>query len=351
MTARREYLKYNTWKDPESEVYAPEKLSMMKSAKFGNCNWRPYKKLVWDSKTWKLVNKSIRRFLKNHVGKSYNKTYSEFREKFPKNIGKINLVEEFKSRFLVNQPQRFPYISYSEDWAYYVDEQGILRDAYTRPTKDKNIKINIRSTITKYSFSENVFKDFAIFNLVKASLSKDLRQYLDPYIIFSEEEYNEICRTLFGVHTDLTWKLSSLKTEEYWINHKCTLFASSRRWNYKTLKWEHISSCLTETSAKLFVFTKYVEEDCDIIKAGSPEHIRYLEDSRKTLDSKIRQSEKEKEKERDELLHNIISERKRKEKERDLINRDRLGFDEYSFIGESYHGQQRKKRNGKNKRK
>lgn len=29
----------------------------------------------------------------------------------------------------------------------------------------------------------------------------------------------------------------------------------------------------------------------------------------------------------------------------DIIDRDRLGFDENSFIGEFYHGQKRKKRN------
>ena len=36
--------------------------------------------------------------------------------------------------------------------------------------------------------------------------------------------------------------------------------------------------------------------------------------------------------------------RKKKEEDKNIIDRDRLGFDEDSFRGEFYHGQKRKKK-------
>ena len=43
------------------------------------------------------------------------------------------------------------------------------------------------------------------------------------------------------------------------------------------------------------------------------------------------------------LLHDLENEKKRKELVKNIVDRDRHGFDENSFIGEPYHGQKRKK--------
>lgn len=40
-----------------------------------------------------------------------------------------------------------------------------------------------------------------------------------------------------------------------------------------------------------------------------------------------------------------MEKRKAEEHKNDIVDRDRLGFDENSFKGEFYHGQKRKKRN------
>ena len=69
---------------------------------------------------------------------------------------------------------------------------------------------------------------------------------------------------------------------------------------------------------------KHFAEERDEIKKARRERLHRLEEYRENL------------------LHDIEDERRRKERETDLIKRDSHGFDENSFIGHPYHGQQRK---------
>ena len=59
---------------------------------------------------------------------------------------------------------------------------------------------------------------------------------------------------------------------------------------------------------------------------------------------KERESDKLKKEYNDSLLYSIEYNRKKKEEGKNIIDRDRLGFDECSFKGDAYHGQQRKKK-------
>ena len=75
---RREYLKHNG--DLEE---LPKKLSMRNSAKYGNCNWKPWVYRYRCSKLRMMYHK-IDNFIKSRVSKSYDEVYSEFRKKFPR---------------------------------------------------------------------------------------------------------------------------------------------------------------------------------------------------------------------------------------------------------------------------
>ena len=62
------------------------------------------------------------------------------------------------------------------------------------------------------------------------------------------------------------------------------------------------------------------------------------------IHKKERESDKLKKEYNDSLLYSIEYSRKKKEEAKDIIDRDRLGFDDDSFKGEEYHGQKRKKK-------
>ena len=76
----------------------------------------------------------------------------------------------------------------------------------------------------------------------------------------------------------------------------------------------------------------------------SPEYKQWKKETQKQKDKELREHLKKREIINETLLHDIESDRKYKERVKDIVDRDRLGFDENSFIGEFYHGQKRKKR-------
>ena len=58
----------------------------------------------------------------------------------------------------------------------------------------------------------------------------------------------------------------------------------------------------------------------------------------------MRKKNKDKKEYCENLLYSIEYSRKKKEDDINIIDRDRLGFDDNSFKGDAYHGQQRKKK-------
>ena len=68
-------------------------------------------------------------------------------------------------------------------------------------------------------------------------------------------------------------------------------------------------------------------------------------ETQKQKDKELREHLKKREIINETLLHDIESDRKYKERLKDIVDRDRMGFDENSFKGDFYHGQKRKKKN------
>ena len=76
---------------------------------------------------------------------------------------------------------------------------------------------------------------------------------------------------------------------------------------------------------------------------NSSDYIRYKKEISDRKRKERREYKKAKDEYNDDLLFCLEYNRKKKEEERNIIERDRLGFDEDSFKGEFYHGQKRKK--------
>lgn len=373
MGVRREYIKHKAWKqipytnnleaDLIDGIYegltenVPTHASMRESATDGNCNWKPWVYSVYHSDKWDMIRQKMGKFIEAHVGRSFNKTFSEFKEKFPAYYGKIDVAKEFLERFTNYNPRtekvyfRGGIISEkARYWSFYIDDYGIIRSAFleSRKPKNKTVKINMRSSEKLYSFRKYVFEHPEILAIVEARMSKKYRQYLDPEIKFSQKIYDAILWDIGG--KQLNEELAALRSIEWWrANNYCWYFDKNHYdWDPGN-GWTRSVNALSDTAMKKLLFDSYTVEDCDVVEAGSPEHRRYLEDNRKASASERRFYEEQNKAHRESLLHNIMEKRKAEEHKNDIVDRDRLGFDEDSFKGEFYHGQKRKRNKKKNK--
>ena len=82
----------------------------------------------------------------------------------------------------------------------------------------------------------------------------------------------------------------------------------------------------------------------DILKRGTPEYVKYRAEEKDCKNKQRREKKKLEEETHSTLLWSIEDKRKAIEVVKDIIDRDRLGFDDESFKGEFYHGQKRKKK-------
>ena len=74
----------------------------------------------------------------------------------------------------------------------------------------------------------------------------------------------------------------------------------------------------------------------------SSEFRRYKKEQLDKYNKDLRKKKKDKKEYCENLLYSIEYSRKKKEDDINIIDRDRLGFDDSSFKGDAYHGQQRK---------
>ena len=92
------------------------------------------------------------------------------------------------------------------------------------------------------------------------------------------------------------------------------------------------------------MFPKYEYRKFDILKRGTPEYAKYKAEEKERKNKEEREKKKLNEETISTLLWSIEDKRKADELAKDIINRDRLGFDDESFKGEFYRGQKRKKK-------
>lgn len=369
---RWEYLKHGGWKkinngkayaDVIDGVYddvddiVPKKASMRSSAKYGNSCFIPHHRYsAYQSDKWDMYSQKISHFLSSRIGKSFNKVFSEFKEKFPEQFGNIHLPSEFKSRFLsLHELEKCNYSLghfRTKHWAYYVDENGIIRNLYIelkkkdKPRKSKKVEINLRSINHFYRFNDNVFEDGRLYNIIESRLPGKYKYLLERGKEFSEFIYRDITNTLLG-SWQFAAELAKLHSEDWYFEHYNYRFGQHKEdYNFELRDYRIKIPVLNTGHVENFIFSKRTVKDCDKLFAGSPKHLQYIQDNRKHHESIQRKNKKDRELEYDNLLHTIEESRKDTERQRmqDIIDRDRLGFDENSFFGEFYHGQKRKKK-------
>jgi hypothetical protein len=316
---RREYLKHK--KSDLEEL--PKKLSMRNSAKYGNCNRRP--SICHDScDKLKMMYHRINKFIKSRVGKSYDEVYSEFRNKFPEYFAGVNLVDDFKNHFEKYQDCHYNW----RDHNYYVDDNGLIQDGYNKPIKPKTVKINIRSKVIEYSFTDYVFEDKRLLDIITTYLPRNYYKYLIKGVSFSERVHDSIKSYLIKKHV---LEALTLLYSDKWFTSKDWYYCVESIYKWTGSHYVKTGTAINSAGIELLVFKKNIIEDCDIVEIKSKAFKRSIQDNLKTQKSIRRNREKQKELEREYLLHDLLQERKKKEKEENELIRDRHGFDDHSF--------------------
>ena len=101
---------------------------------------------------------------------------------------------------------------------------------------------------------------------------------------------------------------------------------------------------------KIYETKEYVESCFEIAEdnvvyvfdENSTDYRQYKKECQDKKHKEDRERRKRNEEYNENILYCIEYDRKKKEHDEDIVDRDRLGFDEDSFKGEPYHGQKRK---------
>jgi hypothetical protein len=120
----------------------------------------------------------------------------------------------------------------------------------------------------------------------------------------------------------------------------------------QSIKYDNIVKDRWGYSEYIYDTRDYVEScfeiaDDDVLyifDENSSEYKQYKKECQDKKHKADRERRRRNEEYNDNILYYIEYNRKKKEHDKDIVDRDRLGFDEDSFKGEFYHGQKRKKK-------
>ena len=299
----------------------PQRLSMRRTHYKDGYDMKMYDHGV---QNYKIVGRYIDRYLKKSVGKNYNKIKKHILEKMKDfNVAwhESNLVE-YSLSTRVEFKDGDTHLG-----EYVIDSQGRLKINKKEETRKQywiNKKKEKKETVgyDRINVSFHLKKDLTdnqilLLRAVLVDNGINLGDWFHHLCCgggISEEKYNAI--------------INNIKTE------RKKVCAHGFIWHIKTsFALEFVESC--------FLMDGEIRYHLDY---KTPEYKKWIKETQKQKDKELRERLKKREIINETLLHDIESDRKYKERSKNIVDRDRLGFDENSFMGEFYHGQKRKKR-------
>lgn len=263
-------------------------------------------------------------FIKDHVGCGFNKTFKEWCKRHKKIENGINTREYFKKQ-LWDKTHNYYY-------GFYLDENNIIRQRqYKRPRKPSLTIVESESEIV-YEVNKKALQLFEIKRYLKEHLDNHTFDMLYNNRFITYKQY----RSLFNKPNTVSLNELSIK-----VNY----FSSLYLWQGIFYETQHILNYIDKQLRPLF--KEKILYGVKQIYRGEKEYKRHFaeqEDQNKKIE---RERKKRIIENKENLLHRIEEKRKWEKEKNDIIDRDRLGFDENSFKGEAYHGQKRKKRKNK----
>lgn len=259
------------------------------------------------------IYKDIDIFLRGHVGQEFDFVFSKFCIKFPKTVGNVNTRAEFLSKFSSRYGK----------WEYYIDDDGKIQTEkrYIKPRNEVKVYYDEPSVKVVKPNVQLLEKSSAIKSYIYKSLGKE------AYDIIMEGK--EIPKTEFDKY---------LRNAPYRFKNELSFLAI---YHLKLFtRWSRSGSiCVFDQLFKEYEYRRF-----DVLKEGTPEYDKYMAEEKDRKNKLVREFKKEREEKLSNLLWSIEDKRKAAEIAKNIIDRDRLGFDDESFKGEFYHGQKRKKK-------
>ena len=261
-----------------------------------------------EHKLRKLRNK-IDRYLEKNVGNNIDVVIKEFIERNHHNINDYcHIIDMFS-----NDNEGF--IRYSRGRHFYVDNNGFIN--IKRNEKYNTFIVDDNPSYCKHVNIDYINKHIDFKNAIIGIIGIDIWEYVvSRNGILQEHEFHRIF------------------TED---NHKYSMLC-------KIIDLYRPSTCRFWDDTFVFSTVKIFNDEIKITR-GSKEYKKYFSEKNKNRKKLARNLKHKKEEELQHLLTDITSQRKNKENEKNIIDRDRLGFNDESFKGEPYHGQKRKKKN------
>ena len=295
--------------------------------------WREYKNCkrqekVYDKSYYHFSDfyDECRRFIRANVGRNFDKAFSEFCKKYPKFVNDINTRAHFMEQFR-NGIHKAGLFSEFE-----IDNQNRIQ-LVKRPKRERrgityydgnDVEIGILINTTLLNHPK-------IFSYFVNKVDKDTFMML--YYGSGELTPEQYLKIFLRNHAD-EYELSNLIDEILIERHHA---------GFKGFNWQPNT---TVKRSLYHLFKEYYKGGKVTIykKDKDYDKIRYeLEDLNRKLNREYKRSEKEYV---DNIIGNVFERHKERdrikaaeERAKDIITRDRLGFDEYSFKGETKYGE------------
>ena len=301
---------YSSSQDDYEDMCSPRHESMRKSvdrhskrAKYRRA-YRIYDHYDRDFYRW------LKRFIKSSVGKDFNYIYNKIREKF--RYGPVNGSPLDKLESYVDMSET-PCSNYTKN--YYFDSNSILRCRNKKySTRPNSVTVNYGEPIAIRKLNrKTVLENSKVYNALLSILGWYKLNYLLEGNPIGREDMNRI-------ESITRWRVD-------WLPYYASTLAEL---------------CITRE----VIYPKQVS-----YSRGTKDFSRYYAEEKKRTRKFERECRKQREEKNKWILYRIEAMKKEKEEQLNTVTRDRLGFNEESFIGEPYHGQKRKKRKSQNEQK
>lgn len=308
-------------KDIDKFDNLPQRLSMRHTHYKEGYTMKMYDQGV---QNYKIVGRYIDRYLKKSVGKNYSKIKKHILEKMKDfNVARheSNLVESLLStrvEFKDGDTRLREYVIDSQGRLQINKKEEERTQYWINKKKEQKETVGYdRTNVSYYLKKDLTDKQILLLRTVLVDNGVNLGDWFHHLCCggeINEQKYTSI--------------IYSIKNERKKVcSHGYTWY------NETSFARDFVESCFL-MNGEIRYYHDY----------GSPEYKQWKKETRKQKDKELREHLKKREIINETLLHDIESDRKYKERVKDIVDRDRLGFDENSFIGEFYHGQKRKKR-------
>lgn len=286
------------------EITRPNRLSMRKQeSKNGKIS---YEYPIGSGSKQNHIYQYIPKLLNKNIGKSFSKVFSQFCKDYPEFIGCLNTREEFKNHFIEYESYGFRGVKYNE---FFIDKQGRIQHVVKMRDKKNKHEFYVDKPVYYYTLNKPLLNKYPILD---SCFYRIIGRHLYSFCLNEEKIpqniYNKICDLLHHNYI----QIRNAATEEGW-----------KEYYYVSDLEKHLFIRKTDT--------KLVS-----IKTNDPEYIKFVKEQNDAKKREYREYLKEKEELYEEALRKL-KEQKELEKKQNIIDRDRLGFDDMSFKKEKYY--------------